>query len=933
MSGSTSGSRATRISRRWALILAVVAIVTARPPAATGQEAPSIYVIRGARLVVVSSETIEAGTIVVADGIIQAVGVDVEVPAGAWEIDGEGLTVYPGLIDALSTVGMPDDVTVPSGGGGRGGRGGPQPGSPGAGAQAPFSRGPEDRPATFTWRAAADVLEGTTDDFAAWRNAGFTTVVTAPSRGFFAGNAAVVNLAGARPRDMVVKANVAQRVNLSGGPGHRGYPGSLAGSFAYVKQLFSDTAHYARAHAVYDADPRGSARPSYDQALEGLLPVQSGGEPMLFPGSTAAEIGRALTTASTVDASIIVYGGQQAYRITSQLASAGTPVLVSVDWPTAPPDPDPEADTPLSVLRHRLLAPTSPAGLAQAGVPFAFYSDGLGAAEVIAGVRKAVDAGLDHDAAVRAMTLTAAEIFGVDDRLGSLEEGKIANLTVTDGDLFADGAVKMVFVDGVRFEAEADERLAAGRRGGGRGGGEPPGAAGGGAPPGAGGRDEATDTEEQLDDTALRRLIGPSYRGPYRDDPVTVIQNATILTVTNGTIENGSIVLRDGKIAELGADVSVPAGAHVIDAAGMYVMPGIIDAHSHIVGGFNEGAVSVSAMTGARDVMNPDDVNVYRALAGGVTTVNILHGSANAIGGQNAVIKNRWGQDAAGLLIDDAVPGIKFALGENPTGDRNPDRYPATRMGVMDVIRQAFIDAQEYMREWERWEVSDHRGIPPRPDLKLEALAEILRGERQIHAHSYRADEILQLLLLSEEFGFKIAAFQHVLEGYKVAAELQRHGAGASTFSDWWGYKMEAYDAIPYNAAIMHEHGVVVSINSDSNEEMRHLNEEAAKTQRWGGLSDDEALAMITINPAIQLEIDHRVGSLEVGKDADLVVYDRHPLDTYAVAQMTFVDGKLYFDIDGDRERQAAIEAEKRALQGGAESSSGGRDEREEDDR
>ena len=326
--------------------------------------------------------------------------------------------------------------------------------------------------------------------------------------------------------------------------------------------------------------------------------------------------------------------------------------------------------------------------------------------------------------------------------------------------------------------------------------------------------------------------------------------------------------------------------------------------------------------------MNPDDVNVYRALAGGVTTVNILHGSANAIGGQNAVIKNRWGRDAAGLLLDGAVPGIKFALGENPTRDRNPDRYPATRMGVVYVIRQAFIETQEYMAEWERWEDSDHRGIPPRPDLKLEALAEILRGERQIHAHSYRADEILQLLLVSEEFGFKIAAFQHVLEGYKVAEELQRHGAGASTFSDWWGYKMEAYDAIPYNAAIMHEHGVVVSINSDSNEEMRHLNEEAAKTQRWGGLSDDEALALITINPAIQLEIDHRVGSLEVGKDADLVVYDRHPLDTYAVAQMTFVDGKLYFDIAGDRARQAAIEAEKRALQGDVESSSGGRDER-----
>ena len=318
MSRSNFGSQANRSSRWWALI-AVVLVALAGPPAATGQEAPSSYAIRGARLVTVSGATIAAGTIVIADGIIQAVGVDVDVPAGAWEIDGEGLTVYPGLINALSTAGMPSDATIPSGGGGAG-RGGPP--SAASGPQRPFSRGPEDRPATYTWRAAAVVLEGTADDFVAWRNAGFTTVVMAPSRGFFAGHAAVVNLAGARSRDMVVKTDVAQRVNLSGGPGHQGYPGSLAGSFAYVKQLFSDTAHYVRANAAYDADPRGKARPSYDRALEGLLTVQSGAEPMLFPGSTAAEIGRALSTAATVGASVIVYGGQEAYRATSELASA-----------------------------------------------------------------------------------------------------------------------------------------------------------------------------------------------------------------------------------------------------------------------------------------------------------------------------------------------------------------------------------------------------------------------------------------------------------------------------------------------------------------------------------------------------------------------------------------------------------------------------------
>ena len=389
-----------------------------------------------------------------------------------------------------------------------------------------------------------------------------------------------------------------------------------------------------------------------------------------------------------------------------------------------------------------------------------------------------------------------------------------------------------------------------------------------------------------------------------------MIRNATILTVTNGTIENGSILIRDGRIAEVGTTVSAPNGAHVIDAEGQYVMPGIIDAHSHVAGGFNEGSVNVSSMTAVQDVINPDDISMYRALAGGVTAINILHGSANPIGGQNAVVKLRWGDDAAGLLVDDARPGIKFALGENPKGAQ----FPATRMGVIDVVRQAFLEASEYKAEWDTYEGGGRRGVAPRRDLELEPLKEILEGSRDVHAHSYRGDEILQLLRLAEEFGFRIGTLQHVLEGYKVAKEIAEHGAAASTFSDWWAYKMEAYDAIPYNAAIMVENGVNVSINSDSNEEMRHLNQEAAKTMKWGGLTEAQALSLITINPAIQLGIEHRTGSIEVGKDADLVIFDGHPFSNFSKPVKTFVDGALYFDIDGDRERQEAIENEKARL-------------------
>jgi imidazolonepropionase-like amidohydrolase len=407
--------------------------------------------------------------------------------------------------------------------------------------------------------------------------------------------------------------------------------------------------------------------------------------------------------------------------------------------------------------------------------------------------------------------------------------------------------------------------------------------------------------------------------------PPTVVQNATVLTITNGTIRNGSILIRDGKIAEVGDKVEVPAGARIIDAGGQFVMPGIIDCHSHIaVESINEGTVSVSSMVAMSDVINPEDISIYRALAGGVTTANILHGSANSIGGKCSVIKMRWGKDANGLMFEGATPGIKFALGENPkrsgatpVGLGGHARYPATRMGVEDVIREAFTEAKAYQADWREYNEKVKRGekaIAPRRDLKLEPLVEVLEGKRFVHAHCYRADEILMLLRVADDFGFKIRTLQHGLEGYKVAKEIAAHGAGASTFSDWWAYKIEAYDAIPFNAAIMMRKGVTVSINSDDAELMRRLNTEAAKTMKYGGLTETEALSLITINPAKQLAIDNRVGSIEPGKDADLTIYDKHPLSNYAKVQKVLIDGELYFDRDRDLTERARREAQKKAL-------------------
>ncbi len=333
---------------------------------------------------------------------------------------------------------------------------------------------------------------------------------------------------------------------------------------------------------------------------------------------------------------------------------------------------------------------------------------------------------------------------------------------------------------------------------------------------------------------------------PPRAAGIVAIRGGTVLTVTKGTIANGVVVLRDGKIEAVGgAATTIPQGADIVDASGRFVSPGIIDAHSHIAAeSINEGGTTVSSMTGIEDVLDPTDINIYRDLAGGLTVANVLHGSANPIGGKNTVIKLRWGTPRASeLVFEGAPPGIKFALGENPKrpgggGGQGPRRYPATRLGVEFVIRDAFTRAKAYQKEWQDYNARKSRGedpLIPRRDLQLEPLVEILEGKRLVHAHCYRADEILMLLRLADDFGFKIATLQHVLEGYKVADEIAAHGAGASTFSDWWGYKVEAEDAIPYNAALMVRRGVLVSINSDSAEHARRLNTEAAKSMHWGG--------------------------------------------------------------------------------------------------
>lgn len=425
-------------------------------------------------------------------------------------------------------------------------------------------------------------------------------------------------------------------------------------------------------------------------------------------------------------------------------------------------------------------------------------------------------------------------------------------------------------------------------------------------------------------------LIGgitlPQSFAQSRGATETLIRNATVLTVTRGTLTNADVLIRNGKIAAVGKDVRAAANAKVIDATGKFVLPGIADCHSHsMLDTINEGTLSVTSMARTSDVLNPNDIDLYRALAGGVTTLNLLHGSANAIGGLNTVVKIKYGRPAAEFIFPGAMPGIKFALGENPKRSNSQPqagqtrRYPMTRMGVEETIRDAFTRARDYKKTWDEYRASTSRGeknlVAPRRDLQLEPLVEVLEGKRYVHAHCYRADEILMLINVADDFGFKIKTFQHTLEGYKVAREIAQHGAGASIFADNWAYKIEAYDSIPYNAAIMTRAGVVVSMNSDSDERARRLNIEAAKAMRYGDLTEEEALKLVTWNPAVQLGIQQRVGSLEVGKDADLAIWNDHPLSVYARVETTFVDGEIFFDRQQDLAKRPDVLKERAQLE------------------
>ncbi|MFQ6052125.1 MAG: amidohydrolase family protein [Candidatus Hydrothermarchaeota archaeon] len=404
-----------------------------------------------------------------------------------------------------------------------------------------------------------------------------------------------------------------------------------------------------------------------------------------------------------------------------------------------------------------------------------------------------------------------------------------------------------------------------------------------------------------------------------------LLKNGNIITISGENIEGGDILIKKGKIVKIGKNIQVKPDIQVIDLQGKWVMPGIIDSHSHIAieGGVNEMGDLISSEVDIIDVINPEDINIWYALTGGVTSVHAMHGSGNPIGGRGIVLKLRWGKNAEEMIFKGVPRTIKWALGENPkqTNFMRPGkpRYPKTRMGVEASIRKKFEAAKEYLRKWEEYNKSikakKRKGmvpLPPRKDYRLEVIADILKGKLWVRCHAYQSEEMVSIMKLCHEYGVKLVCFEHGLEGYRITNELVKYGVAVSTFVDFWGYKYEAFTTMPHSVALMVKRGVLVAINSDDPERMRRLFIDAAKAVHFGGLSELEALKTITINPAKILGIDKWVGTIEVGKDADLAVFNRHPLDSYTVCQMTLVDGQIYFDRAKYLEERKKKEEEKK---------------------
>jgi imidazolonepropionase-like amidohydrolase len=952
--------------------------------------APTVHAFTNATLHIDARTTIAKGTLVVRDGEVVASGEKVAIPAGAVVRDLKGLHVWPALVDPYSDMGLPASTEA--------------------------ERKSEVKAARH-WNGAVradahahELLRVDPKQTAEWRAQGFGTVFTHRMDGIARGTSCAVLLSDEEPVKAVLRADLAAHFSLRRGSSPDNYPRSQMGAIALVRQIFLDAMAYGA-----ERDPRQT-----DAVLSALARQLQGR--IVAEAADRNELLRWAAILAEFRLPGIIKGGGDEYARLAAIKATGLPLIVPFNLPEAydVEDPFDALEVSFARLKHWELAPFNAMMLDTARVPFALTTHGRkDLKEVWKDLRKLVACGLDSARAIEALTTDPARLYGMDDRVGALRTGMLANFLITSHHLLHEkNTIHETWVHGKRFvlqdpelpELEGTYELNIGGvtrtlvvSGEGeraemtvRATNEPDSLATkarfsrqgsmvsiGFAPHGK------TDEMHRLNGTihadgklwegqgqrpggewfawsAIRRsdpakrsdgrkgdrsrtsdsttvkapappgaitypLVGFGWSTPPVQETV-VFRKATVWTNgPQGVLRNADVLVHQGRIVAVGQDLD-PASHFTgrirpqvteIDARGKHLTCGIIDEHSHIAisRGVNEGTQAVTAEVRIGDVIDPDDINIYRDLAGGVTTVQQLHGSANPIGGQSSLIKLRWGQTADSMRIRNAPGHIKFALGENVKQSNwnvTEKRFPQTRMGVEQVFYDAFHRAREYDREWRAWnnlKPRDRTGrIAPRRDLELEALAEILNGTRHITCHSYVQSEIDMLMHVADSMGFKVNTFTHILEGYKMAAKMKRHGANGSTFSDWWAYKFEVKDAIPYNAALMHAHGINTGINSDDAEMSRRLNQEAAKTMKYGGVSEEEAWKMVTLNPARMLKLDHRMGSVEPGKDADLVLWSDHPLSIRARAEQTWVDGVRYYDAARDAERRQWVAAERDRL-------------------
>lgn len=932
-----------------------------------------IYAFTNATVVVDYQTTIQNATLLIKDGVIEAVGAGIAIPKGAIVTDLKGKYIYPSLIDPYTNYGMPQ-VTA---------------------ARRNFMAPPQidaAREGAYGWNDAikADydaVAEFKIDDKTAekWRKEGFGTVLAFRPDGIARGSAALVTLSDGPVHEVIVKSKASANYAFNTGSSAQNYPNSIMGMVALLRQTYYDVEWYK--------SPLNKVQTN--QSLEAFAALQ--GLPQVFETENKLRLLLADKIGDEFGVQYIIKGSGDEYQRINEIKATKAALIIPVNYPAAydVDDPYDAVNVSYSQLKHWEMAPSNAASLSKNGISFAFTASGLKEpSEFLPNVRKAIQYGLTEQEALKAITYTPAALLLAADKVGSLKKGMLANFIITSGNLFADNTVvyenwvqgdKYTVTDmnaadyagnyqlnysGTTYSMEISGKPGAqkakvkvndttsvdaktkidgqnislsfqpgkGKEGNVRlsgwlsdknfrGDGQ--------LEDGTWIKWSATyqsalETKEEKKEEAaktapeLGKLVFPFVAYGNEEVPTAktyLIKGATVWTSDEaGKLENTDVLVQNGKIAQIGKGIAVPAGAITIDGTGKHLTPGIVDEHTHIaLSGVNEGSEAVTSEVRQEDAIDSEDIDIYRQLAGGVVAAQLLHGSANPIGGQSALIKFKWGAGPQELIIKGSDKYIKFALGENvKQSNRAPSsniRFPQTRMGVEQVMIDAFTRARDYENQWKAYNAipakSKATAVKPRRDLELDALVEILNKQRFVSCHSYVQSEINMMMKVAESFNFNVTTFTHILEGYKVADKMAAHGAGGGTFADWWQYKYEVREAIPYNAALMSLAGVTVAINSDDSEMARRLNQEAAKSIRYAGMDEIEALKMVTINPAKLLHLDSRMGSIKVGKDADLVLWNDHPLSIYAKPEKTMIEGAIYFDIEKDARMRVAIQAER----------------------